>query len=72
MFPPSWHSTWQLAVTLAEAMNRKNSVTRERRESIDLKERRDTILRNEKMERANGGDKDVNKDGLATRFIQTK
>ena len=22
MLPPSWHSTWQLAVTLAEAMNR--------------------------------------------------
>merc|ERR1740128_802169 len=64
----NWPSTWQLAVTLAEAMNRKNSVTRERRESIDLKERRDTILRNEKMERANGGDKDVNKDGLATRY----
>ena len=24
-FQHSWHSTWQLAVTLAEAMNRKNS-----------------------------------------------
>ena len=30
----SWHSTWQLAVTLAEAMNRKNSLVRERKESI--------------------------------------
>ena len=25
LIPLSWHSTWQLAVTLAEAMNRKNS-----------------------------------------------
>merc|ERR1719145_546098 len=41
----NWHSTWQLAVTLAEAMNRKNSkLETERRNSktIQEQERRDS------------------------------
>jgi len=36
----NWHSTWQLAVTLAEAMNRKNSVNHE---GAGERERKDSL-----------------------------
>merc|ERR1719352_938546 len=57
----NWHSTWQLAVTLAEAMNRKNSLVRERKESISNRERQDRE-RNESITRKSDEDEESDND----------
>merc|ERR1712088_720708 len=67
----NWHSTWQLAVTLAEAMNRKNSLVRERRESISNRERRDSVNKMERKKNDEDGDSDndnLNKESVAKRY----
>merc|ERR1719397_1503968 len=76
----NWHSTWQLAVTLAEAMNRKNSLVRERKESISNRERQDSANRQERKasltrrsdEDGEDGENDdndnFNKESLAKRY----
>merc|ERR1711997_1395610 len=72
----NWHSTWQLAVTLAEAMNRKNSLVRERKESISNRERQDSANGKERKESiTRRSDEDYesdndnyNKESLAKRY----
>merc|ERR1719220_2634713 len=72
----NWHSTWQLAVTLAEAMNRKNSLVRERKESISNRERRDSMNKSERRQSVNrrsdedeeSDEDNYNKENLAKRY----
>merc|ERR1711908_201787 len=61
------HSTWQLAVTLAEAMNRKNSLVRERKESISNRERQDSANRRSDEDDESDND-NYNKESLAKRY----
>merc|ERR1719278_2172315 len=67
----NWHSTWQLAVTLAEAMNRKNSkleMELERKNSKLEMERRNSKSTQEQERRGDSDSDNLNKESVAKRY----